>query len=145
MEGEHQPALAPDLRADVRVDVLPEDGVVLLVDADRVADRVGLAARVVQHRVEVGDLAEAVAPELERGGHETEAPLADVECRAAVVVGRRVAVGHDHLGEREPVRDRPRAPAVVIADGVQDHPLAVVEADPQAPALPGHEVAVECE
>ena len=97
------------------------------------------------HRVEVGDLAEAVAAELERGGHEAEAPLADVERGAAVVVGRRVAVGDDHLGEREPVRDRPRAAAVVVADRVQDHALAVVEADAQRPLLPAHAVAVERE
>ena len=92
-------------------------------------------------RVEVGDLAEAVAAELERGGHEPEAPLADVERGAAVVVGGGVAVGDDHLREREPVGDR----AAVVADRVQDHPLAVVEADAQRPLLPLQRVAVERE
>ena len=145
VERQHEPALAPRLGAVHRVDVLPEDRVVLLVDADRVADRVRLAARVVQRRVEVGDLAEAVAAERERRRHEAEPPLADVERGAAVVVGRRVAVGHDHLGERQPVRDRARAPAVVVADRVQDHALAVVEADAQRPLLPAQQVPVERE
>ena len=141
VEGEDEPARAADLRPVLRVDVLPEDGVVLLVDADRVRDPVGLAAGVVHDRVEVGDLAEAVAAELQRRGHEPEAPLADVERGAAVVVGGRVAVGDDHLREREAVGDR----AAVVADRVQDHPLAVVEADAQRPLLPVQRVAVERE
>ena len=109
VEGEHEPARPAHLGSDLGVDVLPEDGVVLLVDADRLRDPVGLAARVVHDRVEVGDLAEAVAAELERRGHEPEPPLADVERGAAVVVGGGIAVGDDHLGEREPVGDRPAA------------------------------------
>ena len=141
VEGQDEPARAAHLRAVLGVDVLPQDGVVLLVDADRVRDPVGLAARVVHDRVEVGDLAEAVAAELERGGHEPEPPLADVEGGAAVVVGGGVAVGDDHLRERQPVRDR----AAVVADRVQDHPLAVVEADAQRPLLPLQPVAVERE
>ena len=115
-------------RAGLLVDVLPQHAVVLLVDADRVRDRVRLAVRVVQHGVEVADLAEAVAAQLQRGGHEAQAPLADVERGAAVVVGRRVAVGHDHLGEGQPVRDRAQPAAVGVADGVQHQALAVVEA-----------------
>ncbi len=145
VEREHEPARAADLGADLRVDVLPQHRVVLLVDADRVADRVRLALRVVHDRIEVRDLAEAVAAELERGGHEPEAPLADVERGASVVVGRRVAVRNDHLREREPVRDRPRAAAVVVADRVQDHALAVVEADAQRPLLPADVIAVDGE
>jgi hypothetical protein len=82
--------------------------------------------------------AEAVAAELQRGGHEPQAPLADVERRAAVVVGGRVAVGDDHLGEAQAVRDRP----VVVGEGVEHEPLAVVEADPQRPLLPAQVVAV---
>jgi hypothetical protein len=68
-----------------------------------------------QHRVEVSDLAEAVAAELQRLRHETEAPLPDVERRAAVVVDGRVAVGHHHLGERHPVCHRTIAVAVLIS------------------------------
>jgi hypothetical protein len=88
VEGDDEPSCTAGLGAGLGVDVLPEDGVVLLVDADRVADRVRLALGVVHDGVEVGDLAEAVATQLERGGHEAETRLADVEGRAAVVVGR---------------------------------------------------------
>jgi hypothetical protein len=41
--------------------VLPQHAVVFLVDADRVRDLPRFAVRVVDHGVEVGDLAEAVA------------------------------------------------------------------------------------
>jgi hypothetical protein len=95
--------------------------------------------------VEVGDLAEAVAPELEGGRHEAEAPLADVERRAPLVLARRVAVRDDHLGERQPVGDRPDPAVVVVADGVEHHALARVEADPHRPPLPCEPVAVERE
>ena len=50
---------------------------------------VRLALAVVQHGVDVGDLAQAVAAELQRRRHEAEAPLADVVGGAAVVVERR--------------------------------------------------------
>ena len=79
-------------------------------------DRARLAGAVVHGGVEVADLAEAVAAQLQRRGHEAEAPLADVEGRAADVVGRGVAVGHHHLGEREPVRDRPGPRRRRVAD-----------------------------
>jgi hypothetical protein len=81
--------------------------------------------------------------ELERGGHEAQAPLADVERRAPVVVGGRVPVGHDHLGEREPVRDRPQPPRVMEPHRVQDQPLPVVEPDPHLPVLPPQSPAAE--
>ena len=141
VDGDHEPARAADLGALDVVDVLPQHAVVLLVDADRVRDHVRLAGRVVQDGVEVADLAQAVAAELERLRHEAEAPLADVVGGAAVVVGRRVAVGDDHLGQRDAVRDR----APVEAQRVQDEPFAVVEAEPQRPVLPRQRVAVERE
>ena len=108
VEGHHQPPGAAHLRAELVVHVLPQHAVVLFVDADGVRDELGLARRVVHHRVEVGDLAEAVAAAFERGGHEAEPPLADVERGPPEVVGGRIPVGHHHLRERQPVRDRPQ-------------------------------------
>ena len=84
-----------------------------------------------QYSVEIADLAEAVAAQLERGGHETEPPLADVERGAAVVVLGVIAIGNDHLRKRHSIGDGPHVPVVVVADGVQRHALAIVEADPQ--------------
>jgi hypothetical protein len=110
--------------------MLPEDGVVLLVDADGVGDRVGPAPGVVQDRVEIGDLAQAVTAQLQRRGHEAQPPLADVERRPAIVVGCRVPVGNHHLGERQAVRDRSRPVVLAVADGMQHQSLAVVEPDP---------------
>ena len=74
-----------------------------------------------------------------------EAPLADVERRATVVVGGGVAVGDHHLGKRQPVCDRPYSPGVLVADRVQHESLAVVEADPHRPLLPAKLVAVQRE
>ncbi len=143
--GDRQPAHPAHLGADVVVDVLPQHRVVFLVDADRVGDGVRLTLAVVQHRIQIADLAETVAAELQRRGHEAKAPLADVERGAPVVVLGRVAVGHDHLGKRDPVCHRAFPLAVAIADRVQCHPLAVVEPDPQRPVLPLQQVAVEGE
>ena len=145
VEGDDEPARPADLGAGLLVDVLPQDAVVLLVDADRVGDR-----RAARRGSRAGprpgtDLAEAVAARAQRGGHEAQAPLADVERGPPVVVRAGVAVRHHHLGEREPVRDRPQPAAVAIADRVQDQALAVVEADPQLPVLPAQQVAVEGE
>ena len=100
---------------------------------------------VVHHRVQVGDLAQAVAAERQRGGHEAEAPLADVERGPPVVVRAGVPVRHHHLGEREPVRDRAQPLPVLERDLVQDEALAVVEAQPQLPVLPAQQRAVERE
>ena len=115
------------------------------MDADGVLDGVGFALGVAEHGVEVPDLAEAIAAELQRRGHVPESPLAHVERRAPVVLGARVAVGHDHLRERHPVRHRPHAPAVLVTDGVEHQPLAVVEAHPHRPLLPPDLVSVEHE
>ena len=145
VEGEDQPPAPAHLRPGDLVHVLPEDGVVLLVDADGVLDGVGLAGGVVEDRVEVGDLAQAVAAQLQRGRHEPEAPLADVEGRAPEVFGAGIPVGHDHLRERHPVRHGPDLAAVVVADGVEHEPLAVVEPDAHGPLLPPELVAVQDE
>ena len=71
--GDHETALAARLsRAVEDVGVLPQDAEILFVDADRVRYRPRLAGFVGHGGVQVGDLAQAVAAELERVG-----PLAD--------------------------------------------------------------------
>ncbi len=142
-EGHDQPPGPPYLRAGLFIDVLPQDRVVLLVDADRVGDVVGLTATVVQDGVQVGDVTEAVAAELQRLGHEPETPLTDVERRPPVVVLAGVAVRNDHLGERHPVGHRTHSAVVVIGDPVDDQAFAVVEAHPHGPLLPADFVAVD--
>ena len=120
--------------------MLPQDAEIFLVDADGVGDGAGLASVVGDGGVQVGDLAQAVAAELERVG-----PLAD-QVLAGVEVGLpvpelRVAVGHDHLRDRGPVEHR----AVVQADLVQGQALAGVEADPHRPVLPAQRKPVQGE
>jgi len=98
------------------------------VDADRIADRPGLAEVVGDGGVQVGDLAQAIAAELERVG-----PFAD-EVLTGVEVGLPVpepgiAVGHDHFRNGGSVHHGPFPLGVPQADLVQGQPLACVEAD----------------
>ena len=97
------------------------------------------------HRVQVADLAQAVAAELQRRGHEAQAPLADVERGPPVVVGAGVPVRHEHLRERHPVRDRPQPPAVTEPHLVQHQALTVVEPQPQPPVLPRKQPSLQRE
>ena len=110
-------------------------------------DRLRAAAAVVHDGVEIADLAEAVAAELERVDVVPEAVLPDVE-RVLEDHGRiGVGVGDRELGDREPVRDGPRPRAVALVEGelVQRQRLARVEADAQPPRAPAQRVAVQCE
>jgi hypothetical protein len=145
-EREHEPAAAPHLGlAGTPVDVLPQQRGVLLVQADGVAENLGLAGGVDEHGVEVTNLAEAVAPELERVGEHPDPVLADVE-RVFPAVGRRdLAVRHDHLRERRAVENRSELVAVLVGDGVKDESLAGGEPDPHPPLLPADLVALHRE
>src|SRR5215469_2463793 len=75
-------ALPPGLRRAVEdVGVLPEDADVLLVDADSVAHLARLAGFAAHDRVQVGDLAEAVAAELKGVDPLADQVLTRVEVR----------------------------------------------------------------
>ena len=140
-ERHDEPALPPRLRRAVEdVGVLPEDAEVLLVDADRVAHLARLAGLAADDRVQVGDLAEAVAAELERVDPLADQVLAGVEVRLPVAEPR-IAVRHHHLRHRSPVDHRPPGQL----DLVQGEPLARVEAHPQRPVLPAQQVALHRE
>ena len=143
---DHQPPGTPDLdEAAPEIEVLPEDPGVLLVQADRVLDRHRLAPVVRDHAVEVADLAETVAAQLQGVGPDAEPELAHVEDVLAVLGGPGVAVGDEHLRQGGPVDDRAQDVSVLVADGVQHQALARCEADPEAPLLPPHLVAVDIE
>ena len=140
--GDDHPAHPPDFRvAGAEVGVLPGDAVVLFVQADGVRHGDGLAVVVVDHAVQVGDLAEAVAAELQGVGEQADAVLALVEDQLAVVHRAGVAVGYEHLAEARAVDDA----AAVVLDPVQDQAFSCREADPQVPLLPLQVVAVDCE
>ena len=125
--------------------MLPENAEVLLVQADGVLENDGFAASVRHDRVEIADLAEAIAAELETIGERSHAVLALVERILPPVRRRGIAVRDDHLRERRAVQDRPDATAVLVADGVKDETLTGSEADPQSPLLPRELVARELE
>ncbi len=141
-----EPAAAPDLgAAGAGVHVLPEDRVVLLVQADAVDDGLRFAVAVEVVDVEVADLAEAVAAELEARGERTGAVLAPVE--EVLPVRRRVAVEvrDVHLVDRRAVQHRALDLAVAVAQVVQHEPLAVGEPDAERPVLPADLVSVDRE
>ena len=145
-EGDHHPAGPAHLgRAVVGVDVLPEDPVVLLVQADGALEDVGGAVLLGGDRVQVDDLAQAVAAEVERGGGLAEADVAGVERVLPPVAGRRRAVGHDHLGHAGPVQHGPGAAAFDVADLVQHEALDRVHRHPQLPGPPAELPVVDGE
>ena len=115
------------------------------MQADRVLDHQRLARDVVHDRIEIADHAQAVAAQRQRVGHPADAVLADVEGVLAVMRGGRIAVGHDHLGERGAVEDPAQAAVVVVGDLVQDQALAAGETHSELPLLPAHEVPLDGE
>jgi len=125
------------------VGVLPQDAEVLLVHADGVLDGQGFAAAGAHGRVEITDEAEAIAAQLEAVGTHPHAVFADVEGVLAKVPAAGVSIGNDHLRHCRAVQYRPKPPAVLVADGIQYETLAGREADPQAPFLPPHLVALD--
>ena len=92
-------------------------------------------------RVEVADLADAVAAQLERVRARAEPVLAGVEVGAPGVQRVRLAVGHDHLGAGGAVEHRPPVEAHVV----QDEPFLRVDRRAQRPAMPADLVALDGE
>mmetsp|Transcript_11676 Transcript_11676/g.36417 ORF Transcript_11676/g.36417 Transcript_11676/m.36417 type:complete len:366 (-) Transcript_11676:124-1221(-) len=121
--------------------MLPQQAVILLMDADGVANELGVAARRVHPGVQVLDGALAVAAQLELVGIAAEACLADVEDVLPGVRALRAPVGNDHLGDAGAVADQ----AAVEADVAQDGPLPEAEADVQLPLVPLEQAVLQRE
>jgi hypothetical protein len=121
--------------------VLPEDAVVLLVQAHDLRNHVRVAVVVGECRVEVADFAQAVASVDERGGEPPQPVFAAVEVVDPGARRMRVSVRYDHLRDRRPVDDG----SVEIAQLVEDQTFAGVEADAEPPVLPAHLLPVDLE
>jgi hypothetical protein len=144
--GNDQLAAASHLGASrAGVDVLPEDGVVFLVDADAVHDRLRFTVAVQVLHVEVADLAEAVAAEFEARGEGAGPVLTPVE--EVLAVGRRVAVEvrNVHLVDGGTLQHGALDLTVEVVEFVEHETLAVAEAHPEGPVLPGHLAALDGE
>ena len=138
-EGDHEPASAPSLVVPVAVlHVLPQHAHVLLVHADRLLGDVRRTLRVAEHRIEVADVTEAVAPELQRIGAVSEAVIADVERALALKRRVRVGVRNRHLHQAGPLHDRPALERRVV----NHQALAVVETQSHGPPVPGDDAVV---
>src|SRR5215211_8635317 len=98
-----------------------------------------------QRRVEVMDLAQAIATERQRVDQRPEVQLTTVEGVLAVMRRCRVTVRHDHVRHRRAMQDRPQATVVLPADGVQDETFAGSKSDAEPPLLPAHEGTVDGE
>ena len=145
-EGDHQASGAAHLGlASAPVGVLPEDAEVLLVQADGVGNLDGFTTAVVQHSVEVVDLAQAVTAQRERVGQRPDACLADVEGVLAVVFLLGVSVRHHQLGQRGSVDDGTFPSLVLVTDAVEHETLTAGVAHPEAPFLPGNQIPVDVE
>ena len=82
------------------------------------------------------DVAEAVAAQLQRVGKLAEAVFAGIERAFPEMVGGRIGIGHDHVGDAGPVDDRPLALTIAKRDLVQHETLARGPADAERPVLP---------
>src|SRR5207302_3281691 len=123
----------------------PRDADVFLVDADRVSDHIRIAPFAGHRRVEIANLAEAVAALLERVRHLAQAPLAGVEGIFPTVHRTGIAVGHDHLGYRGSSKERPHAATVFVGDGGEHETFGRSEAHPHRAVLPPNHVAFDGE
>ena len=145
-ERDDQPAAAAGLgRVQRGVEMLPQQAGVLLVQADRLPDRVRLAVRADEVDIEVADLPEAVAAELERVRHDPDPVLADVESVAPPLERPWIRVRDEQFRHRGAPDDRPYPAPVLVADGVQDEAFAGGEAEAKPPALPADLPAVDLE
>ena len=142
--GNHQTPRAANFRSlAAHVVVLPGQAGIFLMQADASFDRSRIAEHVGNDRVEIMDVAQAVAAELQRVRHPAEAEFTIVEHVLAVVGPLGRAIGHHHLGDRRAIQDRPALAVVGISDGVEDQPLPAAEADAEIPILPGDLVAFD--
>ena len=145
-EADHETARAPHLGvAGAEVPVLPEQPGVLLVQADRIGERDGLAGSVAHDGVEVVDQPEAVAAERERVGERADQVLADVERALDEARRARIAVRHRHLADRGAMQDRALLVALSVGELVQDEAFPHRPAGAERPALPADQVAVDRE
>ena len=131
--------------AGPRVRMLPEQAEILLVHADRVLYLARFAPPVVGADVEIVDMAQAIATELEGIEHGANAVFAGIERIAPEIAAGRIAIGHDHFGHGRAVHDGPQTAFVLVADPVQHQPFAQVVSDADMPVLPLHAITVDLE
>ena len=116
-----------DVLIDTLIGLLPDGPP--LYPGSRDLDRLTPCIR--HHRVDVGDLPEAIATQLKRGDHVAEPPLTDVECGSPVVVEARIPVRHHHLGKRHAICDVSLGSLIVKGDLVDHRTFTEVESEPQ--------------
>jgi hypothetical protein len=115
------------------------------MQADRVLHR-GRLAEIVGHRhVKIMDVADAIAAELQRIGEFAEAIFAGIERTLPEMIGGRIGIGHDHVGDTGAIDDRALLCAVAKRDLVQHEALARGPADTEREILPAHLPAVDRE
>ncbi len=91
--------------------------------------------------IEIMHMPQAVAAEGERIQKLADAVFAGVEGIPPEVGAGRIAIGHDHLGQRGTVHDGPNAASILVTDGVKNETVAHMEAYAKAPFLPAHQIA----
>ncbi len=125
--------------------VLPGNSVIFFMHADGVLHDEGLALVVGGRHVEIMDIAEAVAAELERVGEHAEPVFTGIERRLPEMVLGRIGIGHHHLGNAGAMDQRALACTVLVGELMQHQALARREADAKAPFLPVDLPAIDLE
>ena len=123
--------------------MLPENPVVFLMNADGIRNGQRAPAAIAQVRVQVRDVAQAVAPQLQAVGAHPHAVFAHVERILARLRGARIAVRHHHLCKRAAVQNAAISPAIAVTNMVDRQSLAPVKADEELPILPAHLTAFQ--
>src|SRR5947207_12099777 len=116
--------------------MLPEDAEILLMQADRVLHRGRLAEIIGYRHVEIMDVAEAIAAELEGIGELAQAVFAGIERALPEMVRGWIGIGHDHVGDAGAIDDRAHLATIAKRDLMQDQTLARGPTNAEGEILP---------
>src|SRR6185437_4362130 len=145
-ERDDEAPRAPHLESVVAEFImLPEDAEILLMQADRVLHRGWLAEIVGCRHVEIMDVAETIAAELERVGKLAQAIFTGIERALPEMVRGWIGIGHDHVGDAGAIDDRAHLAAIAKRDLMQDQALTRGPAGAEGEVLPAHLPAIDRE
>lgn len=121
--------------------MLPQSSEVLFVDAHSVSHDARHSQFVGQCDIQVGDVTDAVAAQLQLIDVPTEEVFPGVEVVLPKAVGRRIRIGHDHFADRSPGHHGPLSERHLT----DDQALAGVESESQPPVSPCNLFAINGE
>lgn len=126
------------------VGVLKENSGIFLVNTDSVLNRSGCPGSVHKRSIEIVNRALAVTAQAKRVCHVATSVLSQIEGMLPLMRMFRVAIRHNHFGQREPPECVPFSTLIVERNVGKNKSFAVVEANVQFPVLPAYVPAIHC-